>query len=446
MAQNTANRNKTRKRKAEQYRGFRIRRIEPTGRHVTAFWQVDGSVGGKRVRLSFPDQAAAKVWADQAAVEVAAEGLGAFELNKDQRRDAVRAFGLLPPGEALADAVKELVAARAALGARATVGQACAFWAKHNPDGSAVPLGGLVARFIEGRIKAGSSAPHVRALRGRLAALVATFGADSPVAAILPDDVAAFLDSREGLSPRSRNAWLVSLRHFFRFAVKTRVLDTDPTAHLDKAKVVPSSPSFLSAGDCLKLLRAAESVASDYAAAVAILFFAGVRPVELSGQYRLRGQTHTTEDTIDGGLRWEDVDTFGGHIRIRAEISKVSQQRLVPISDNLREWLVRYGAGKAGRIVANPTAWKRARAAIETAAGVRWGQDFARHSFASFHFAAHGSRDLLQAAMGHTAHSSELETAYKGLATPVEASRFWGILPQGAATTKSAKGKGKATA
>jgi site-specific recombinase XerD len=393
---------------------------------------VDGRVGGTRVRRSFADPATARTWAEQAAVEVGQEGLGAFELNKDQRQDAARALGLLPPGEPLTDAVKELLAARAMLGGRATVGHASAFWAKHNPDGNAVPLGGLVTRFVDGRIKAGLSAPHVRALRGRLAALVATFGEQSPVAGILPDDVEAFLDSREGLSPRSRNAWLVSLRHFFRAAVKMRLLDLDPTAHLDKAKVVPRPPAFLSAGDCKELLRAAETVAPDYAAAVAILFFAGVRPVELVGQYGLRGR------------RWEDVDTFGGHIRIRAEISKVNQQRLIPIASNLRSWLIRYGAGKSGRIVPNPMAWKRARAAIEKKAGVKWGQDYARHSFATHHFAEHGSRDLLQAALGHTANSTEIETAYKGLATPAEARRFWAIRPNGATAKNAAQGKGKA--
>lgn len=439
MTQHTGNRKTRRKHKAENYRGFRIRRIEPNGRHVSPFWQVDGRIGGKRVRRSFPDQVSARIWAEQTAVEVGQEGLGALELDKEQRRDAAAAFDLLPAKSSLRDAVKELTTARDILGGRATVGQAAQFWAKHNPDGNAVPLGGLVTRFVDGRVRAGLSAPHVRALRQRLGALVETFGEQSPVAGILPDDVEAFLDSREGLSPRSRNAWLVSLRHFFRTAVKMRVLETDPTAHLDKAKVVPRPPAFLSAGDCFKLLRAAETIAPDYAAAAAILFFAGVRPVELSGQYGLAGQRRAGEDAVIGGLLWEDVETFGGHIRIRAEISKVSQQRLIPIAPNLRAWLVRYGSGKSGRIVSTPTAWKRARAAIEKAAGVKWGQDYARHSFATYHFAEQGSRDLLQSAMGHTANSSELETAYKGLATPAEAARFWGILP--AKSTARAKGK-----
>lgn len=440
MTRKTGNR----KRKAETYRGFRIRHIEPTGRRVNGFWQVDGRIGGKRVRWSLPDQAAARLLAEQKAVEVGQEGLGALELDKEQRRDAAAAFDLLPAKSSLRDAVKELTTARDILGGRATVGQAAQFWAKHNPDGNAVPLGGLVTRFVDGRVRAGLSAPHVRALRQRLGALVETFGEQSPVAGILPDDVEAFLDSREGLSPRSRNAWLVSLRHFFRTAVKMRVLETDPTAHLDKAKVVPRPPAFLSVGDCLNLLRAAESVAPDYAAAVAILFFAGVRPTELVGQYGLAGQRRAGADAVLGGLLWSDVDTFAGHIRIRAEISKVSQQRLIPMADNLRVWLVRYGAGKSGRIVPNPMAWKRARSAIEAAAGVKWGQDYARHSFATFHFAQHGSRELLQSAMGHTAKSSELETAYKGLATPAEAARFWGILPQGMKAKSTARAKGKA--
>lgn len=432
------------KNKAETYRGFRIRHIRPSGRRKRGFWQVDGRVGGRRVRWSCNDLAAARVLAEQKAIEVGEQGLGAIAMNRAEREDAAAALALLPPGASLRDAVRELLAAKKLLGGRASVGQAAHFWAKHNPDGHAVPLGELVARFLDTRARAGLSAPHVRALRQRLGALVEMFGEETPVAGLLLDDVEAFLDSREGLSPRSRNAWLISLRQFFRAAVKMRVLATDPTAHIEKSKVIPRAPSFLSVGECTKILHATEAIAPDFAPAVAILFFAGVRPVELAGQYRLRGQRRAGEDAVVGGLRWEDVDVFGGHIRIRADVSKVSQQRLIPISANLRSWLARYGAGKVGRIVPNPTAWKRTRAAIEASAGVNWGQDYARHSFATYHFAEHGSRDILQAALGHTSNSTELETHYKGLATPAEARRFWAIRPKGATAKNAAQRKGKA--
>lgn len=439
MAQKTARRKQRRKSKVEEYRGFRIRFIEASGRHVSNFWQVDAVRAGRRVRRSFPDRDAARHWCEVMAAEVANEGVDAFNLTTEHRRDAAAALRLLAGRGTLEDAVKQLDAAWATLGGRATVGQAVAFWAKHNPDGGAVALGDMVARFVDGRLKARCSPPHVRALRGRLASLVSVFGAGVPVAGILGDDLESFLDSRDNLSPRSRNAWLVTLRQFFRHAVKTRVLDSDPTAHLTFQKVAPIAPRFLSAGDCEKLLRAAETVAPNCAAAVAIQFFAGVRPVELAGQYRLRGQTRTTEDSIVGGLRWEDVDIEGGHIRIRPEISKVSQQRLIPIAPNLRAWLLKYGTGKTGRIIPNPTAWKRARTAIEEKAGVAWGQDYARHSYASHHFAMHASRDLLEAAMGHGRGSSELETSYKGLATPAEAETFWAISPSGVKAPKKSK-------
>ena len=161
--------------------------------------------------------------------------------------------------------------------------------------------------------------------------------------------------------------------------------------------------------------------------------------MELTGDWGLAGEGEA--GGVRGGLSWRDVDLEGGYIRLTAEVAKTTQARLVKMSGNLRAWLVRWGGAREGRVVKNPTAWKRARRRIEEAAGVKWGHDYARHSFATHFFALTGDRNALEAAMGHTVGSKVLETAYRGLATREEAERYWGILPDGMVDEGTEAGK-----
>ncbi len=249
--------------------------------------------------------------------------------------------------------------------------------------------------------------------------------------------VVARLDDR-GYSEGTMRSWRVLRNSLFRFAAAEWGIETAPAENLGRVKVEAAVPEFLCAEDAEKILRAAERVAPECVCGVAILFFAGVRPFELVGQYALPNETEGANGErgqvaggVLGGLEWKDVDMDGGFIRLTAAVTKTTQARLVPMSDNLRAWLRCWGGGKKdGRVVKNPTTWKRAKKRIEEAAeGARWGHDLARHSFATFHLALHGDRNLLEEAMGHTVGSKVLETAYKGLATRKEAERYWGIMP-----------------
>lgn len=180
--------------------------------------------------------------------------------------------------------------------------------------------------------------------------------------------------------------------------------------------------AFLQAEEVEKLLRAAEQIAPAYAPAVAILFFAGLRPWELAGKYEGEGVALP-------GLDWESVDR-DGHIVVDGETTKTRQRRTVPMSRNLKAWLDAYAPKvRKGPVARNPMAWQRAKASIAKAAGVEWPQDAARHTYATMHFAKYGDRARLEANMGHTAGSKLLETNYKSLVTKEEAETFWNIMP-----------------
>jgi len=434
--------------------------------------------GGQRWRFSAPTKGEVEEKVAAKLAELANDGTAGVDMTGQARRDAKRARVLLGEGEELADAVRELVdcrrllgmvdadgaptggtvaelrdavkvavaelaLARAALGGRATMQEAAEFWAKHHPNGAAVTLGRLVDDFLAEQGRKGNSAAHRRILAQRCASLAEAFGAGRTIVSFTSPELAAFIDGREGLkTAASRNAWTVTMRSLFKFAAKRYGLEMDPARDLAMGKVVRAAPEFLGVESVRRLLAAAEAVAERRggwaAAATAILFFAGVRPVELVGQYGLKGEGRK----ILGGLRWRDLKLSAGVVRLGADVTKTAQTRLVPISRNLAAWLERYGRGEDadGRIVPNPTAWRRAREAVEREAGVGWGQDYARHSFATYHFAAYGDRNALEAAMGHGESSTELERHYRGLATAAAAAAYWGIVPAAEAAAGSAVG------
>ena len=259
-------------------------------------------------------------------------------------------------------------------------------------------------------------------------------------------------------------------------------------------------------------MRIAEARAPDMVAGFAILWWAGLRPAELCGQYGLedarikdakdklkqartnydaekmrlglvRGRGADTakqeasravleaspeavalKDALDHlaemqrkhggevmpGLQWADIcldDPVEKFISVRAEISKVPEPRHVEILPNLETWLRKYRK-VGGPVVSNPTAFRRAREAIVKELNApRWCPDVCRHSFASYHYKAHGDRDRLAAAMGHSAMSREIEKHYKdATVSRADAEKYWQIVPDSekatVATTKRTARKG----
>jgi integrase len=119
-----------------------------------------------------------------------------------------------------------------------------------------------------------------------------------------------------------------------------------------------------------------------------------------------------------------------GYIVVEAKTVKTRQRRTVPVEANLKAWIDAYAPEvREGPVVRNPTAWRKARAAIVREAGLEWGQDVARHTYATMYFGKYADRARLEANMGHVQGSGVLEANYKSLVTEEEAARYWGIMP-----------------
>ena len=460
-----------RKYRTEDFMGFKLRFIDPSkqgnkgDRHKSPYWLVDNcKAGGRRERVCFDTLEDAKKYAKQMAGDVAEHGLSAFALDPIQRHEAAQAVAKLKGRATLADVFK--------------------FWERHNPDGSGIPLSQMFREWIAAQEKDGLMPTTIRQNRQRVGVFVAEMGEETPCAVVTPDKAQGFLDGRD-CGKVTRESWRKTLRAFFGFVVDRKVVEVNPVPERKRrkgAKVAGKSiPVFMAAKKVETFMQKAEEQHPESVPALAVMFFAGLRPFEVGGQYGLEPSEVTEARTavveakkrlkeaerrggkierearaaveaarvklvglmeaakksrrkapaMMGGLQWENVNLAKRFIRVLPETSKTGAGRLVDISDNLLLWLTKYYR-TSGPVAPPPPTFKRHRQDIMEKAEVkRWPPDVARHTYATMHFAMHENQDKLQAQMGHSGKAYILTKHYKGLATKAEAETFWGIEPAG---------------
>gem|GEM_PF-3327649 len=473
-----------RKYHTDEYREWKLRYIipKPGDRHTTPYWLADNCDKHNRKRLAADTRADVAKRVDDEIAESEKHGT-AHKLDDDLREAALRAVKVSNGRASLDEIVK--------------------FWAERHPtDGNKIGLGAMVSQFLAMREEIGNRPETIREIKRKLTRFKEAVGEKTPIAAIWEDDVSRFMVGQAG-SAVSRRAWKKVLVSFFRWCVEKGAMKTNPAQSIVVPKTIKKPPATWTAGEVESFMRIAETQAPEMVAGFAVLWWAGLRPTELCGQYGLEDarikdakdklkQARTNYDAekmrlglvkkrgadtakqaenrakleasqeaqaltaaLDHlakmqerhggeawpGLQWADVcldDPEERFISVRAETSKVQEPRHVEILPNLEIWLRKYRK-IGGPMVANPTAFRRAREKIvEAMKGAGWSPDVCRHSFASYFYKAHGDRDRLAAMMGHSAMSREIEKHYKdATVSRADAERYWQIVPDSEAATKT---------
>jgi integrase len=170
-----------------------------------------------------------------------------------------------------------------------------------------------------------------------------------------------------------------------------------------------SEIQFLSVAECESIL----AVEGPHRHAIALQLFAGLRPEEIAGREKDR-------------LQWDNVNREERLIRVPGPVAKTGTSRIL---DSLPDtiWLWMADAPETGPCYPMSSAWLTTIAKRKIAR--KWPQDAMRHTFATYHVAAFGDAGKTALLMGHQT-SSMLYRHYRGLATKVEAERFWQLKPQ----------------
>jgi integrase len=188
---------------------------------------------------------------------------------------------------------------------------------------------------------------------------------------------------------------------FFSWCVREKFAAANPVKGVMKPKADESEPCTLSPGEVGQLMAAAKAKDSKLLPYLALGLFAGIRPEEIMR------------------LDWQDITPHG--VNINGRKAKTRQRRLVTIADNLGAWL------KLGGELPPKNRRKRLNA-VREAAGITWGHDIMRHTFASYHLAQHGSPDKTAHELGHR-DTAMLYRHYRQLVTKEAAGEFWAVCP-----------------
>lgn len=199
---------------------------------------------------------------------------------------------------------------------------------------------------------------------------------------------------------------LRTIRPAFSWAVRKKLIQESPYSRMESIRIKRKPITIYTPEEAARLMH---SCPIDARAAFALLLFAGVRPKELTR------------------LTWGNIRD--GYIHISADIAKTQQVRNIEMESTCAAWLDSTGPHEPDTPICPPDWIRRARA-IRAAAGVHSIPDTPRHSYASYHLAAHKDIGTLKANLGHAPNSDTLFIHYRAAATPRAAERYWSILPQ----------------
>jgi integrase len=371
------------------------------------YYRVAYSLGGKRHRLCFSSLEEATNEAEAKASQLSRGDVDAAQLSGKDRLeygracDAVKEFSL--PLDAVTIEYKE---ARNILDGVPLI-DAARFYARHHGKGikrKSVAL--AVDEMIERKTIKGVSELYLADLRYRLGVFKDAFHCD--VNAITPDDVATFFDGLK-LSPRSHNNFLCALRTFFRFAQKHDWLskEVDLLTRVEKRNGKPTPVEIFTPSELVALLKHASP---QVAPCIALSAFAGLRAEEIMR------------------LDWQDVERRPGFIEVAAHKAKTATRRIVPVSDNLAQWLaIAPRNGERVWLHSKPWYFEALRNAADDA-GVKWKTNALRHSFISYRLAE--IQDVNRVALEAGNSPQMIFRHYRELTTPQQAKTWFATAPE----------------
>jgi integrase len=209
------------------------------------------------------------------------------------------------------------------------------------------------------------------------------------------------------VATKTQENYRLALNRLFKYAVKIKAAPSNPVAEIEPPTIISADTGILKPNQVAALLSAADD---DTIPGLAISFFAGVRRAEIER------------------LDWSEIDLQERTIEIKAKNSKTAQRRIIPISKNLKAWLLPHDQHE-GSVIETPHLWRKGCETARADAKIKeWPHNAGRHSFASYHLGMHGDSGTLATILGH-ANPGLLHQHYKKLVTKKAAKTYWSITP-----------------
>ena len=384
-------------------------------------FQVSDYSEGKRKLISYAEEQEARDKATQIATKLANSEGAVLRLTAEDCSTYLRALDLLKAtGVPLELAAAQFADAHQRLGGR-SIREAVDFFVRRNPGN--LPRKTVTEAFnemIAAKKADGASAVYIKDLNFRVGKFAGDF--QCQLSDMTEAQVNEWLRSLK-CGARARNNYRLSVCTLFRYAESVGHLTRE---HIDfkritKATEAQTEIEIFTPQEIGKLIEAATlnaetlrpGVNRRYASGQGLLpllvlgAFAGLRTAEIMRQ------------------KWSDINTERGFIRVTAAKGNTAQKRLVPISDNLKQWLT--ACTRDGELCCDYGRVEDAIQRLATRAGVTWKHNALRHSFISYRVAQ--TQNIPQTALEAGNSPAMINRHYRELVTPEEAKVWFAIKP-----------------
>lgn len=392
------------------------RRLTPSGNPA---YMVANYVDGKRRFDCFSSEADALGAAEVLAKRLDACDYVAASMTRDQAIEYASAATTLKPfNVTVASATAAIAECLKTVGDLANLHAAVKFYDARNKKITPKRVADVVAELFTVKQSRGASHRYLKDLHYRLDRFADTFKKD--IGNVTTAEVQEWLDGQK-LSPQSYVNFQRVVHLLFKFAVAHAYAVDNPVDGAEKIKVRNGDIEIFKPAEMARILAAASP---EFLPCIVLGAFAGVRTSEIQR------------------LEWRDIDLQGRMITVAASKAKTASRRIVPIHDNLAEWLRPY-VGREGRLW-SMTEFPFHRAQRKTAAAtaveadqekgikaqtpVEWKANALRHSYASYRFAQIGDAGRVAGEIGSSA--AVVHRHYRELVKPIDAERWFNIRPE----------------
>lgn len=371
---------------------------------------------GKRRFDCYPTEADALEAANRLARQLSKRDVITASMTRDQAIEYASAVQALEPFKiSLVPAVTTLAEALKIAGDLPNIVAAAKFYTAHHKQTVPKRIAAVVTELLSVKESRGGAPRYLQDLHSRLTRFAGAFCRDA--CNITTAEVQQWLDGLK-VSPQSYSNYRRVIYSLFEFAVARGYATDNPVADVEKIKIRTGEIEIYSPTEIARLLMAASA---EFLPCLAVGAFSGLRSAEIER------------------LEWSEIHLAEKFIVVGASRAKTAGRRIVPIHDNLAQWLAPYSErqGKVWRgmhdefysVQQTTAAATRVEAnqEIRAQAPVRWKSNALRHSYASYRFAQIGDAGRVAGELGNSA--AVVHRHYRELVKPADAELWFSVKP-----------------
>ena len=264
--------------------------------------------------------------------------------------------------------------------------------------------------FLASRRSRGCKQTTLSEYKSKIGAIQAEFGKAS-AHEVLTAEIEDWLEELD-VEARTKLGYLKSAMTLWNFGMKRSYVLKNPAKAIDPPICDDRPPGILRPEELAVLLKVAHHEGGTMVRSIAVAAFAGVR----------RSEVFVLDEV--------SIDSLARLIEILGAHAKTRRRRLVPIDNTLAAWLHAFPPA-GSRIIPyqHIDVFGQELNRLAKLAGITpWPHNALRHSFGTYHLAAHKNENLTASIMGNS--PGVVVRHYREVVRPAVATAYWELTPE----------------